>query len=339
MSKKIPIGIVGASGYTGAELARIIHGHPDARTVFATAESQAGRSLRDLYPTAPDLRLRPTADAPLGEAEVVFLCLPHGAAAATAARALEAGCRVVDLSADFRLRDRATYETWYDTTHPAPALLSDAVYGLTELAREALPAARLVANPGCYPTSVILALAPLLRSDAKIVGPLISDSKSGVSGAGRTPSPTTHFVQVADNLSPYKVGRVHRHLPEMEQELTRLRADAPPLVFTPHLLPVARGMLSTIYATLDGGVDLDALRAHYQAAYAAEPFVQLLPAGTPATLAHAVHTNRCALSLFAAGDTLVITSAIDNLVKGAAGQAVQNMNVMLGLDETAGLSR
>lgn len=339
MRNEIRIGIIGASGYTGSELARIFERHPSGRVIFTTAESQAGVSLRDLYPTAPDHPLVPTSEAPLSQADVVFLGLPHGAAARTAVECLQLGIKVIDLSADFRIRDPATYEAWYDVAHPAPALLSEAVYGLTEYARAELPDARLVANPGCYPTSVLLALAPLLQSDVGLGGPIISDSKSGVSGAGRKPSPTTHFVQVSDNLSPYKVGRAHRHLPEMEQGLQTFRSAAPSLVFTPHLLPVARGMLSTIYVPLSDAPDPAGLQALYEDRYAEEPFVRVLPPGQPATLAHSVHTNSCVVSLAFAGETLVITSTIDNLVKGAAGQAVQNMNVMLGLDETAGLIR
>ena len=219
----------------------------------------------------------------------------------------------------------------------APHLLDEAVYGLTEVCRAELPGARLVANPGCYPTSVLLALRPLMLSDMPIAGPIIADSASGVSGAGRSPTATTHFVQVAGNYAPYKIGRAHRHLPEMEQALRRWRADAPPLLFSPHLLPVPRGILSTIYVTFAGEVDEDDLRARYATAYDDEPFVDVLPAGQLASLAHVNHTNRCAIALTLTGRTLILTAAIDNLIKGAAGQAVQNMNVMFGCPETSGL--
>jgi N-acetyl-gamma-glutamyl-phosphate reductase len=266
----------------------------------------------------------------------VFLCLPHGAAAPSAGIALDAGARVIDLSADFRLRDAAVYTEWYGLEHPAPGLLSEAVYGLTEFARTELPNARLVANPGCYPTSVLLAVQPVITAGA-IAGTVIVDSKSGVSGAGRTPKQHTHFMEVADNFTPYKIGRVHRHLPEMEQGLA-LWSDAPPkLVFSPHLLPVRRGILSTIYVPLSQGWTQAALHDRYAEVYSNEPFVQILPPGQLASLAHVAHTNRCVISLTMAGNTLVITSAIDNLVKGAGGQAVQNMNVMFGLEETSGL--
>ena len=333
----IKIGIYGATGYTGYELVKILQRHPAADIAFATSQSQAGKTLRDVFPGAPALPLVAGDDAPLGDVDVVFLCLPHAAAAETAMIALDAGARVIDLSADFRLRDAATYAAWYNHTHPAPNLLAEAVYGLTEIYRADLPGARLVANPGCYPTSVLLALRPLLLSDSAITGPIIADSASGVSGAGRGPSLTSHFVEVADNYAPYKIGRAHRHLPEMEQAIGWWREDAPALIFSPHLLPVPRGILSTLYVTFGHDVDEAELRARYAAAYDDEPFVDVLPAGSLASLAHVTHTNRCAIALTPVGRTLIITSAIDNLVKGAAGQAVQNMNVMFGYAETEGL--
>jgi N-acetyl-gamma-glutamyl-phosphate reductase len=255
-----------------------------------------------------------------------------------AAAALAHGKRVIDLSADFRLRDPAAYAQWYGRPHPEPELLVLALYGLTELARPALPAARLVANPGCYPTAILLALQPALAAGA-LGGPIIADAKSGVSGAGREPKATSHFVAVNENLSPYAIGRSHRHLPEMEQAMAGWSPEgpAPSLIFSPHLLPVSRGILATIYAPLGHGWTEADLRALYQERYAGEPFVRLLPPGEVATLAHVTHTNRCAIGLAVVANTLILTSAIDNLVKGAAGQAVQNMNVMVGLDERTGL--
>jgi N-acetyl-gamma-glutamyl-phosphate reductase len=329
-------GIYGATGYTGWELVKILQRHPAAEIAFVASRSQAGQTLRDLFPAAPPLPLVAGPDAPLDAADVVFLCLPHAAAAETALVALAAGKRVVDLSADFRLRDAATYAHWYTHTHPAPELLAEAVYGLTEVCRTELPAARLVANPGCYPTSVLLALRPLLCGDTPLAGPIIADSASGVSGAGRSPALASHFVEVADNFSAYKIGRAHRHLPEMEQAIGQWRAGAPPLIFSPHLLPVPRGILSTIYVSLAADTSESDLRARFDAAYGGEPFVELLPPGETASLAHVNHTNRCAIGLTLVGRTLILTSAIDNLIKGAAGQAVQNMNAMFGLDETTG---
>lgn len=338
----INVGIYGATGYTGYELVRLLARHPGVGVGFVTSESQAKRPLNHIFPQAPAHQLAASAKAPLAEVDLVFLCLPHAAAAQTAVSALNAGKRVIDLSADFRLKTRSVYEEWYKVTHPAPDWLETAVYGLTEFARADLPQAQLVANPGCYPTSILLALQPLLAAGLPLSGPIIADSKSGVSGAGRMPKQHTHFVEVADNFSPYGIGRAHRHLPEIEQQIQTWQPDAPPLIFSPHLLPVPRGILSTIYVQLALAASsqdsvVSQVRGLYEAAYGAEPFVDLLPAGEVATLAHVVHSNRCAIGLTMAGSTLIITSAIDNLLKGASGQAVQNMNVMLGLEETIGL--
>jgi N-acetyl-gamma-glutamyl-phosphate reductase len=334
----IRVGIIGATGYTGFELDKIITKHPQAEVVFTTSESYAGKTLADVFPAAQPLPLIPSASAPLDQADVVFLCLPHGAAAPAAVEALNAGARVIDLSADFRLTDPAVYTHWYKVNHPSPDLLDKAIYGLVEFARDKLPGATLVANPGCYPTSILLPLQPLLKAGAFIPGsPIIADSKSGVSGAGRAPKQNTHFVEVVGNFSPYSIGRVHRHLPEMEQVMGWWADKAPSLIFTPHLLPVPRGILSTIYVQLANGWNEDAIRKLYNETYAGEPFVRILPPGQLATLAHVNHTNRCTISLTMAGQTLIIVSTIDNLIKGAAGQAVQNMNLVFGLDETAGL--
>jgi N-acetyl-gamma-glutamyl-phosphate reductase len=333
----IKAGIFGATGYTGAELARILARHPRVEIVFATSESFGGRSLADVYPAAPELALIAGEAAPLDEVDVVFLCLPHGAAAQTAVTCLNAGVKVIDLSADFRLKDVNSYEAWYGVKHPAPHLLAEAVYGLTEFVRDCLPEARLVANPGCYTTTNLLALQPLMAAQVKITGTVICDSKSGVSGAGRTPKPETHFVQVADNFAPYKIGRSHRHLPEMEEVIAGWHHDPPSLIFCPHLLPVPRGILSNVYVPLADGWTEEGLRQLYLNRYASEPFVKVLPAGQLATLAHVNYTNRCAISLTLAGNLLILTSATDNLIKGAAGQAVQNMNVVFGIEETLGL--
>lgn len=329
-------GVFGATGYTGVALAQILARHPAAEIRFVSSASSAGQMLTAVAPTAPPLALIAPQDAPLDEIDVAFLCLPHGAAATTAVACLDAGVKVIDLSADFRLRDAAVYEQWYGVPHPAPELLAEAVYGLTEFARDALPGARLVANPGCYPTSILLAVQPILQAGLA-AGTIIADSKSGVSGAGRAPKPSTHFVEVADNFSAYNIGQVHRHWPEITQGFGLWQANPPDLIFSPHLLPVPRGILSTIYAPLQPGWGLADVWALYAQTYADEPFVQALPLGQLASLAHVTHTNRCVIGLAQAGETLLLTSAIDNLVKGAAGQAVQNMNVMLGLAETMGL--
>lgn len=333
----VKVGVFGATGYTGLELVSVLMRHPQAQIQFATSKTYAGHSLQDIVPAAPDLPLIPPQEAPLDTTDVVFLCLPHAAAANTAITALRANNRVIDLSADFRLQDGAIYERWYGVSHPAPELLAEAVYGLTEFARDDLPGTRLVANPGCYPTTSLLALQPILTAQIELDGDIIIDAKSGVTGAGRTPKTHTHFVEIVDNFSPYSIGRSHRHLPEMEQVVAWWHDDPPRLIFSPHLLPVPRGILANIYVPLGSGWQEDQIRELYANTYKNEPFVRLLPPGKLATLAHVTHTNRCAISLTFAADTLILTSATDNLLKGAAGQAVQNMNVMFGIEEETGL--
>ena len=337
----IKAGIYGATGYTGVELARILDRHPSVEIMFATSERSAGQTLGDIEPLVGELgkmTLIPSASAPVDGIDVAFLCLPHAAAAKTAVFLLKHHIRVIDLSADFRLEDVGVYEKWYKTTHPAPELLDEAVYGLTEFARAQLPAARLVANPGCYTTTSLLALQPIMAAQVETTGNIIIDAKSGVSGAGRAAKANTHYVQVTNNFSPYAIGRVHRHLPEIEQVIGWWHDSPPPVIFSPHLLPVPRGILANVYVQLKEGMGETAVRTLYETAYADEPFIHVLPAGQLATLAHAVGTNNCVISLTIASDEmLIITSATDNLIKGASGQAVQNMNVMFGLDETVGL--
>ena len=335
----IKVGVYGATGYTGFELIRILRRHPDVSLTFATSESRSGARLSDVFPVPDDLPLISGVDADPGTVDAVFCCLPHGAAMETVAAALNAGARVVDLSADFRLRDLAVYEEWYGLAHTAPHLLPKAVYGLPEVYRQQIRGADLVANPGCYPTSVLLALYPLLQAGLAAEGPIIADSKSGMSGAGRKPSLKTHFVEANRNFSPYSIGRAHRHLPEMAQEIEGLGGRGSSLVFSPHLTPVDRGILSTVYVPVPPSATLDTLHNVFNQTYAQEPFVWLLPEGQLATMAHAVRTNRCVLSLTLAGPgQLIVCSAIDNLLKGASGQAVQNFNLMFDLEETLGLA-
>jgi N-acetyl-gamma-glutamyl-phosphate reductase len=340
----IQAGIIGATGYTGIELYKLLRGHPAVQISWLTSESSAGQRLSDLFPCPWDDPLLALADAPLAEADVVFLCLPHAASMPAVAAARAAGAKAIDLSADFRLHDAAAYQRWYQTPHSEPALLAQAVYGLPELHRAEIAGARLVANPGCYPTSVILGLTPLARA-GWLAGQVIVDSKSGVSGAGRKAKLSNSFVEANENLSPYSIGYSHRHIAEMEQELkaeggtTNDERQKLQIVFSPHLLPVSRGILSTMYVTLPDGVDETAVRAAYSDAYHGEPFVHLLPAGQVATLHHVVTSNRCAIGLTFVPNspTLIVTSSIDNLLKGASGQAVQNMNAMFGLAEAMGL--
>lgn len=322
--------IVGASGYTGRELLTLLSRHARLQaTVVMTA--RAGTA-----PEAPAFPTDPTIDAlnldRLGDVDGVFLCTPHGAASEIARTALQRGKKVVDLSADFRLRDQAVYQRTYGSAHPAPELLAQAVYGLTEHHRAAVQRAELVANPGCYPTSILLPLLPLLRAHLlDAAAPIIADSKSGTSGAGKAPSERTHFGNVHENFCAYGVGN-HRHTPEIHQE-----AGTDRIVFTPHLLPTFRGMLSTLYLTPRSGVTADALRQCLLERYAHEPFVKVYSKGQP-ELRCVQNTNQCHLAVAASGPLLVVTSVIDNLLKGASGQALQNMNLMLGLPEGDGLS-
>ena len=329
----IRVGIYGATGYTGFELIKLLQRHHQAQIVFATARSAAGKRLGDVFPTMIDLPLIDAEEANLAAVDVVFCCLPHGTTAPTVQRSLEAGVRVIDLSADVRLRDPADYQRWYGNTHPAPELLASAVYGLPELHREAIRHARLVANPGCYPTSVILALHPLVRAGLLADTNVIVDSKSGVSGAGRSLSLKTHFGETHETFSAYNIGRSHRHIAGMEQE-TGLQ-----VIFSPHLLPVFKGILSTIYVRLPAGTDAALVREAY-GVYRDEPFVRLLPGGRLPELRHAVGTNLCVLGIHPVdvdSGRYILVSVEDNLIKGASGQALQNMNVMFGLEETLGL--
>ena len=334
----IKAGIYGATGYAGAELIKILSGHPEADVIFAGSQTHAGKSLNSIYPDAPNVLLQDTDKIDLGQVDIVFMCLPSSSGMPIVVDALEAGVKVIDLSADFRLNDPNKYKNWYGTTHLAPDLLSKAVYGLSETNRSELIDANLVANPGCYPTSFLLPIWPLIINNMfDNSRPIIVDSKSGVSGAGRSPQQHLHFVEVSGNFQPYKIGRVHRHVPEMEQQLSSWNSRVPEVIFTPHLLPVPRGILSTIYLPIEPGIKEDHISAICSKTYANEPFVKLLPSSQNVSLAHVLHSNLCVFGIDLIGDTLIITSAIDNLVKGAAGQAVQNMNILYGITETCGL--
>ncbi len=333
------VGIYGATGYTGVELIRWLRRHPEAEIVFATSRTYAGQRLGDAFAIADDLELVDASAAEPQSCDVVFLCLPHGETTIrTAQDVLAAGARVIDLSNDFRLRDPQQYAVWFKHAHSAPELLSEAVYGLPELYRAQIARARLVANPGCYPTSVILALLPLAQAGL-LDNQVIVDAKSGVSGAGRSLSLKTHFVEANENFSPYNVGHTHRHIAEMEQELSTAAGSPVHVIFAPHLLPVSRGILSTCYVRLPRDLEPDAVRALYADQYTDEPFVRLLPAGQLPTLAHTTHTNLCVIGLQPVDDrgNWIVMASEDNLVKGASGQALQNMNIMVGLPETMGL--
>lgn len=341
MPGTVKVGIVGASGYTGAELMRILWGHSGADVVVFTANKYAGKSVGSLYPSlAPYYGGSYSAYDPdgLADCEVVFLGLPHGKSMKVAPELLGMGKKVIDMSADFRLGGTEEYERWYGISHECPDLLEEAAYGLPEVNRGQIAGARLVANPGCYPTATLLGLFPAARNGL-IDGTVIVDAKSGVSGAGRGLTPRTHFPQVADGMAPYAVSG-HRHLPEMKGGLLGLRDGAEPnVVFTPHLAPMNRGILCTMYVPLPGGDRPSGIREAYAAAYEPEAFVHLLDEGRYPDTKSVQGGNDCHVALeFPAGDMLIVMTVIDNLVKGASGQAVQNMNIMCGLPEDAGLA-
>jgi N-acetyl-gamma-glutamyl-phosphate reductase len=324
--------VFGAAGYTGALTARLLHGHPSFRLDTVTARSDVGRRLDVLYPHhRVPLELEELDLDRHAAVDAAVVAYPHGAAAELVSELCRRGVRVVDLSADFRLRDLAVYEEWY-RPHPEPALLADAVYGLPERYRERIRGAKLVANPGCYPTATLLALAPLAR--AGLIEDVVIDAKSGVSGAGRAPTDKTHFVTVDENFVAYGVPR-HRHTPEIEQELAVLGADVR-VTFTPHLLPLDQGELVSCYVTLRD-VEQPDLEALYHEAYATEPFVEL--AASPPGVRDVRETNICRISVHRDDRTgrVIVFGAIDNLWKGAASQAVQNLNLMFGLPEGEGI--
>jgi N-acetyl-gamma-glutamyl-phosphate reductase len=339
VNQTISVGVYGASGYTGFETLRLLSRHAHIRLRFATSESAAGQNIRDIYPVTWDISLVSAEDANLTGVDAVFVCLPHGASMPTVVAAREAGVRVIDLSADFRLTVAEVYEQWYHTPHRAPELLRDAVYGLSELYMSKIAEADLLANPGCYPTSILLALAPLLQQSLlDPAAPIIADSKSGVSGAGRKPSLKTHFVEVNENLSPYNIGRNHRHVSEMVQTIDDLGGNGDRLIFSPHLVPVNRGMLSTVYVTLAEDMSAETAQTLFEQAYLSTPLVHILPLGQLATMAHTRNSNLGVLSVTPVNARqLILCSSIDNLGKGAAGQAVQNFNLMFGFPETVGL--
>lgn len=331
----INVGIYGATGYTGLELIRLLKQHPQVYIRFATSESSAGKNLRQSYAQAPDMSLIAAADAPLDSVDAVFLCLPHTKSAPLAVLAHQHGIKVIDLSADLRLDDAAVYEQWYKVDHPAPDILP-IPYGVPELGRDHLKGAEITANPGCYATAMLLGIMPLVRANLLLPDtPVIVDAKSGVSGAGRTPKQHILFGEVSGNFSPYGIGRAHRHLAEVEQELEKAGLAPGNLVFSPHLLPTDRGILSTMYMQVSAP---SAARAIFEKQYGNEPLVHVLPVGELATLAHVVRTPHAFISLTGVTkNLLIVVCVIDNLLKGAASQAVQNFNLMFDLPDACGL--
>ena len=335
------IAIVGGSGYTGIELLRILKSHSQVEVVAVTSRKNAGQAVEDVFPSLRGLIdlffIEPHAETIIKSAEWIFTAVPHKAAMSVVPQFLDAGLRVIDLSADFRIRDCRTYETWYQA-HTAPELLDKAVYGLPEIYGEHIASARLVANPGCYPTSVILPLVPLLRSGIINHQGIIADSKSGASGAGRSPLPATIYCEVNEALKAYKVAE-HRHQPEIEQELSTAAGESVAITFIPHLVPMTRGILTTIYAHLTQEISTSGILETLNEFYRKSPFVRVLPEDVFPDVSHVRGSNYCDIGARVDRRTnrLILISAIDNLVKGASGQAVQNLNIMAGLDESLGL--
>jgi N-acetyl-gamma-glutamyl-phosphate reductase len=341
-TNKLRIGILGASGYTGAELVRLLARHPQAEIRLLTADRQAGKPLAEVFPHLGHLKLpdlRKIDEADWSGIDVVFCALPHGTTQEVVAR-LPRHLKIVDLSADFRLADIAAYAQWYGHEHRAPELQKEAVYGLTELARPAVKAARLVANPGCYPTSAQLPLMPLLEVGEIEGGDIIIDAKSGVSGAGRDAKQGSLYAEVTEGIHAYGVAG-HRHAPEIEQGLSAAAGKPIIVNFTPHLMPMSRGILSSIYVKLANGATAARLRETLAARYKDEPFVRLLPDGEVPQTRHVRGSNHCVMNVFAdrVPGRAILLSAIDNLVKGASGQAIQNMNLMCGMAETTALEQ
>jgi N-acetyl-gamma-glutamyl-phosphate reductase len=339
-NRNLKIGIVGGTGYTGVELLRLLAQHPHCELTAITSRQEAGQAVADLFPNLRGrvrLKFSDPAKAALTDCDLVFFATPNGVAMGEARRLVDAGVRVIDIAADFRIRDVALWEKWYGMKHACPELVAEAVYGLPETNRERIRKARVVANPGCYPTAVQLGFLPLLEAGLADTGQLIADAKSGVSGAGRRAEVHTLLAEASDNFKAYGVAG-HRHQPEIEQGLARAAGSAVNLVFIPHLLPMIRGIHATLYARVPGQVDLQGL---YEKRYSDEPFVDVMPAGSHPDTRSVRGANFCRIAVHRpqGGDTVVVLSVIDNLVKGASGQAVQNMNIMFGLPETTGLEQ
>ena len=337
----IKVGIVGGTGYTGVELLRLLATHPQVQLMAVTSRKEDGTPIADMYPSLRGriaLSFSSPENAHLEECDVVFFATPHGVAMAQAPALLAAGVKVIDLAADFRLQDTVVFEKWYKMSHNCPDLLKEAVYGLPELNRAAIKEARIVGNPGCYPTTMQLGLAPLLKAGVIDASNLIADCKSGVSGAGRKAEVAMLFSEASDNFKAYGVSG-HRHLPETLEQLSKLTKEKVGLLFTPHLVPMIRGMHSTMYARLNQKIDNAALQALFEDAYKNEPFVDVMPFGAHPETRSTRGSNMLRIALHRPndGDTVVVLVVQDNLVKGSSGQAVQCMNLMFGLEETTGL--
>ncbi len=339
-TKTIKVGIVGGTGYTGVELLRLLAQHPHAQLRAITSRKEAGMAVAAMFPNLRghvELKFSEPASAGLEHCDVVFFATPNGVAMQEARALVDAGVRIIDLAADFRIRDVAVWEQWYKMKHACPELVAEAVYALPEVNREQIRKARVIANPGCYPTAVQLGFLPLIEAGCVDPAHLIADAKSGVSGAGRKAETHILHAEAADNFKAYGVGG-HRHHPEISQGLARAAGGDVNLVFVPHLTPMIRGIHATLYAQLTKEVDLQAL---YEKRYANEAFVDVMPAGSHPETRSVRGANHCRIAVHRpqGGNTVVVLSVIDNLVKGAAGQAVQNMNLMFGFAEDAGLQQ
>jgi len=333
------VGVLGATGYAGQELVRLLQRHEEVKDLYLASSSVAGEDYASVYPHWSGQNVGILQDENVPDLDVLFCALPHGLTAARTSTFLSRNIKVIDLGADFRLNSALVYEEWYKIKHPASELLQDAVYGLPELYREQIRGQALIANPGCYPTATLVALVPLLRKNLLQTGFLIIDAKSGVSGAGRGVSLGTHYSEVNENFKPYGVAN-HRHTPEIEQELSRAAGQPLTVNFTPHLVPMTRGMLVTIYAAPREGVQEEDLRRCWLEQYQDEEFIHVLPTGTWPQTKFASGSNNAFLQLTVDQRTgnVILVAAIDNLLKGAAGQAIQNMNLVMGCPEGQGIT-
>lgn len=340
---KIKIGIIGGTGYTGVELLRLLVNHPNADVMLITSRSEAGRKVSDLFPSLrgfTDIEFTQPNPSSFNSCDLVFSATPNGIAMTHARELLDKGVKLIDLAADFRIKDVAVWEQWYGMSHACPDLIEKAVYGLPELNRVAIKNADIIANPGCYPTATTLGFLPLIEHDLVDVSDLVADTKSGVTGAGRGASVANLYSEVNDSFKAYAVAG-HRHHPEISQNLTELDKGQVNLTFVPHLTPMLRGIHATLYANLiDSECDIETIHKLYERRYANEPFVDVMPLGSHPDTRSVKTSNMCRIALHKAGGSgkLVVLSVIDNLTKGAAGQAIQNMNIMFELDETTGLT-
>jgi N-acetyl-gamma-glutamyl-phosphate reductase len=342
MTKKLKIGIVGGTGYTGVELLRLLASHPQAELSVITSRGEAGLPVADMFPSLRsfvDLKFSDPATVDLTQCDVVFFATPHGVAMSQAQALLKAGVKVIDLAADFRLQDIGVFEKWYKMQHTCADILKDAVYGIPELYRDKVKSANVIGNPGCYPTTVLLGLAPLLEQGLiDLSAPIVADCKSGVSGAGRKAEVASLFAEASDNMKAYGVAG-HRHHPEIHAQISQIAGEKVDFIFVPHLIPMIRGMLSTIYVKLSVKANSQDLQTLYEKRYENEQFVDVLPAGNLPETRSVRGSNQLRIALHKQSDTGYLTIVVvqDNLVKGAAGQAVQNMNIMFGFEENAGL--